>query len=85
MASLDIQAICNIAMRHVGHVVADATIAACVQAAYRDGILLVLTWPDEPTREAFRERARHTGEVDATAEEWRRYVERNSDTRLNHV
>lgn len=83
--ALSIQAICNIAIRHVGHVVADAMIAACIQAAYRDELELVIVWPDMDVREQFRASAERRPEVDADSDEWRRFVERNSDTRWNHL
>ena len=82
---LGIQDICNIAMRHVGHVIADATIAACIQAAYRDGFGLVIVWPDDAAQEQFRASAERRTTIDATSAEWRRYVERNGDTRWNHL
>ena len=78
-AVLTIQTLADIAMRHATYVSA-AMIVACVRRHYRTGEPLELG-----------PRVEYPRDIDAVAMaeipqgEWRRMVERNSDTRWQHV
>jgi len=80
---LTIQAMADIAMRHATFM-SDAMIVACVQRHHRTGEPLVI--PTVTGRRASRPAvpADRTPE-DLDADEWRRMVERNADTRWQHV
>ena len=79
---LTVQQMLDIAARHFT-AMADAMVAACVAKAIEEGLPLVV--PERPSGKRTRGGAPARPAPSGERVEWRRLVERNSDTRWQHV